>query len=395
MKKIKEIYFDNSATTRVSERAAAAAWRAMRDEYGNPSSIHGKGVAAYHALSEARAALAGHLQVMADELYFTSGGTESNNIVLQGAARAAGKQGKILISAVEHPSVYETAKTLAGLGLKLELIPVSQDGVIDLEVLAQLLDDETVLVSIMHVNNETGAIQPLAEAGELIRSRSPRAFFHVDAVQSFGRLPLHLAAWQVDAVSISGHKIHAPKGIGLLWLKSDRNLPAQMQGGGQEHGLRSGTENMSGVMALATAAAECYERMEQHYSAIAKVKDKFLSDLHRALPQLVVNGPTDERAASHILNFSLPGIRSEVLLHSLEIKGLYVSAGSACTSRSSKGSRILLAMGLPEQRVDAAIRCSFSRYNTVEEAETAAQLVVETVGELSGLINIGKRKGRK
>lgn len=393
--KITEIYFDNSATTRVSERAAAAAWRAMREDYGNPSSIHGKGVAAYHALSEARASLARLLQVAADELYFTSCGTESNNIVLQGAARAAGKQGKILISAVEHPSVYETAKHLAALGYQLELIPVTSEGVFDLDALKTLLDEQTVLVSIMHVNNETGAIQPLRQAGELIRRRSKRALFHVDAVQSFGRLPLALADWRADAVTMSGHKIHAPKGIGLLWLRAGLNLPSLMQGGGQEHGLRSGTENMSGVMALTAAAEDCYNRMEQYGEKIAKVRDKFLSELRRDLPQLLLNGPADQRSAGHILNISLPGVRSEVLLHSLEMKGLYVSAGSACTSRSSRGSRILLAMGLPEERVDAAIRCSFSRYNTEDEAVTAAELIVETVNELSGLINLGKRKGRR
>ncbi|NLF80859.1 MAG: cysteine desulfurase [Clostridia bacterium] len=389
------MYFDNSATTRVSEQAAAAALRAMREDYGNPSSIHGKGVAAFHALSEARASLARLLHVAADELYFTSCGTESNNIVLHGAARLAGKQGKILISAVEHPSVHETAKRLAGLGYQLELIPVSAEGVFDPDALEPLLDEQTILVSIMHVNNETGAIQPLRQAGQLIRRLSPRALFHVDAVQSFGRLPLPLADWQADAVTMSGHKIHAPKGIGLLWLRAGVNLPSLMQGGGQERGLRSGTENMSGIMAFVAAAEECYSRMELHGEAIAQVRDVFLSELRRGLPQLLLNGPADEHAVSHILNISLPGVRSEVLLHSLEMKGLYVSAGSACTSRSTRGSRILQAMGLPKERVDAAIRCSFSRYNTPEEAVQAAGLIVETVNELSGLINLGKRKGRK
>lgn len=389
-----EIYFDNSATTRVSEKAIAAAIQAMRDDFGNPSSVHAKGVAAFHALNEARSTFAALLNVSSDELYFTSCGTESNNIILQGAARAAGRQGKILISAVEHPSVYATARNLSSLGYQVELIPVSEEGIIDLDALGHMVDEQTILVSIMHVNNETGAIQPLQKAGQIIRSQAPKALFHVDAVQSFGRLPLEIAAWQADAVSMSGHKIHAPKGIGLLWLKQTRNIPALMLGGGQEHGFRSGTENMSSILAFTVAAGECYSNMSQNYQAITQVKEKLLDELKNAIPNTLVNGPADERSAAHILNVSFPGARSEVMLHSLEAKGLCVSAGSACTSKSSKGSRILTAMGLSMERIDSALRFSFSRYNTVDEAELAAALVAETVAELSAMFNLKKTKGR-
>jgi len=388
-----EIYYDNSATTKVSEKALHAACRAMREDFGNPSSAHAKGVSAYHALNEARSVFAGYLNVASDELYFSSCGTESNNMIILGAAKAAGKQGKILISAVEHPSVYESARHLASLGYQVELIPVDRQGIIDMTALEQMLDTHTILVSIMHVNNETGAIQPLKQAGALIRAICPQALFHVDAVQSFGRIPLFLAAWQADAVSMSGHKIHAPKGVGLLWLKKTRNIPALIWGGGQERGFRSGTENMSGIMAFTVAAEECYTQMDQNYAVIVNVRGKFLDDLRKAQVDFHLNGPQDEQAAAHILNLSFPGIRSEVMLHSLEAKGVYVSAGSACTSMSTKGSRILTAMGLPSGRIDCALRFSFSRYNTVDEATIAAAAVVDTVLELHGILN--SRKGKK
>lgn len=392
---MEEIYFDNSATTKVADEAIAVALKAMRDDYGNPSSLHGKGVTAFHALNEARSLFSTCLDVPKDEIYFTSCGTESNNIIIQGAAKAAGKKGKILISSVEHPSVYEPTRNLLSLGYEVEMIPVDQQGIINLSALEQMLDTDTVLVSIMHVNNETGSIQPLQQAGALIRTICPQALFHVDAVQSFGRLPLFLAAWQADAVSMSGHKIHAPKGIGLLWLRQNRNIPALLLGGGQEQGLRSGTENMSSIMAFATAAKQCYERMDQNYADMEKVRQKLLSQLQTTIPNIAINGPEDEQAAAHILNISFPGMRSEVLLHSLEARGLYVSAGSACTSKSSKGSRILSSMGLSDERIDSALRFSFSRYNTVEEAARAARYVAETVKELSGIMGMNKAKRRR
>lgn len=392
---IKEIYFDNSATTKVSEKAAEAAVRTMREDFGNPSSVHSKGAAAFHALNEARSAFAQYLDVVPSELYFTSCGTESNNIVIQGAAKAYGKAGKIFVSAVEHPSVYEPSRYLLSSGYDVAYLPVNQEGVIQLDALSAMLEPDTTLVSIMHVNNETGAIQPLREAGEIIKSIAPQAIFHIDAVQSFGRLPLDIAGWKADAVSISGHKIHAPKGIGLLWLKKGINLPALTLGGGQENGFRSGTENMSSILAFAAAAKECYAAMDSNYRQMQKVKDTLCQQLQTAIPACIVNGPLDEHAAAHIVNISFPGIRSEVMLHSLEAKGIFVSAGSACTSKSSKGSRILTAMGLDESRIDSALRFSFCRYNTVEEAIYTAKVAADVVTELSGFMNFTKRKQRK
>ncbi len=390
-----DIYFDNSATTQVSELAASAALQAMRLDYGNPSSAYSKGVAAFHALNEARATFAKLLNVDSDELYFTSCGTESNNTVIQGIAKTAGKKAKIIISAIEHPSVYEPVKQLAALGYTTELIPVSGDGIIDLAALGSMLDEQTALVSIMHVNNETGAIQPLSAAGELIRALAPQALFHIDAVQSFGRLPLNLAAWQADTLSLSGHKIHAPKGIGLLWLKKKWNLPPLLLGGGQERGFRSGTENMSSIIAFATAAAECYQQLDKHYAAIAAVKRALTDGLKEKNIDYALNSPDDTNCAAHILNISFPHIRSEVMLHSLEAKGLFVSAGSACTSQSSKGSRILTAMNLDPKHIDSALRFSFSRYNTVDEVKAAVDIIAQTIEELALVVKLYKAKKRK
>lgn len=389
-----EIYFDNSATTKVSEKAANAAYRAMTENYGNPSSVHRRGAAAFHELNEARGVFAKCLNVSADELYFTSCGTESDNIVVQGAGKSRGKQGRIIVSSVEHPAVYEPAKRLVSQGCDVRFIDVDKNGIIDLDMLESLLTDDTALVSIMHVNNETGAIQPLSEAGKLIRSKAPLALFHVDAVQSFGRLPISVADWQIDALSISGHKIHAPKGIGMLWLRKERNFPPLMFGGGQERGFRSGTENMSGIMAFAVAAGDCYADMPKYYAGMQQVKDTLCQTLQKLVPDCLVNGAVGDKGAAHILNMSFPGIRSEVMLHSLEAKGLFVSAGSACTSKSSKGSRILAAMGLPESQIDSAIRFSFSRYNTVDQARAAADIIAETIDELSLVKQLGKRKRR-
>jgi len=389
-----EIYFDNSATTRVSKKAADAAYQAMTCDYGNPSSVHSRGVAAFHELNNARGLFARLLDAEAEEIYFTSCGTESDNIFINGAARK-NRRGKILISAVEHPAVWEAAKALSALGHTVEIIPVDTQGIISLDALDTMMDNNVAAVSIMHVNNETAAVQPLKDAGKIIKSHCPEALFHIDAVQSFGRLPLALASWQADAVSISGHKIHAPKGIGALWLKKDANLPPLMVGGGQERGFRSGTENMSGILAFAAAAQDCYADMAGHYSHMAKVRAVLLNGIQQVFPQAVVNGPQGDDAAAYILNVSFPGLRSEVLLHSLEEHGLLVSAGSACTSKSSKGSRILTAMALPADIIDSAIRFSFSRFNTQEEAEQAVHIIKEVIDELSLVMRPGKKKNRR
>jgi len=391
---MEEIYFDNSATTRVSDSAWEAASRAMREEYGNPSSAHSRGARVFHALNQARATIAGLLQVPPEELYFTGCGSEGNNTVVYGAVQAGRKERRrLLVSAVEHPSAMEPAKYLAGRGYELSLIPVDREGVVDLAALRQLLDDRVALVSVMQVNNETGAIQPLTEVGQAVRELAPRALFHVDGVQGFARLPVRLQAWQADAYTISGHKIHAPKGIGGLWLKGSVRIPPLLRGGGQERRFRSGTENMPGILAFAAAAEEAAAGMEAFARQMAAVKTVLRDRLLATVAGATVNGPA--AGAPHILNMSFPGVRSEMLLHYLEQQGLYVSSGSACHSRGSKGSATLAAMGLKPELVDSALRFSFCRYNTMAEAERAAGIVAAAVREIQQLTGgIGKRRER-
>lgn len=388
-----EIYFDNSSTTRVCEEAAEAALNAMRREYGNPSSAHSLGAAADRALKEARAAIAAVMGVPAEEVFFNSCGSEGNNTALLGAALAGGKERRrLLISAVEHPSVTEPAKWLAGRGYELSLIPVDSCGVVDTEALRGLLDERVALVSVMQVNNETGAVQPLPEIGRAVRELAPEAMFHVDAVQAFGRLPMELAEWRADAATVSGHKLHAPKGVGALWLRSSRHLQPLIHGGGQERKFRSGTENMPGILAFAAAANIAGAGREEFAARMLSVKNALREALLNRVEDCFVNGPDGEGAAPHILNMSFIGARSETLLHYLEQQSVFVSAGSACTSRSSKGSGILTAMGLKPERVDSALRFSFSRFNTVEEAEEAAHIIAGAVAEIRSFTHWKKPK---
>jgi len=386
-----EIYFDNSATTRVCEEAADAALRAMREEFGNPSSAHTLGTVSYRALNQAREEVAATLRCGKDDFVFTSCGSESNNTVVYGAALAATKgRNKILISSIEHPSVIAPARFLAGKGFELHEIPVTSNGTIDLDAFRGLLDDKVALVSVMYVNNETGAIQPLAEIGAAIRELAPEAYFHIDGVQAYGRLPVDLKAWKADAFTASGHKIHAPKGVGILYMNKDRHIQPLIRGGGQERGFRSGTENMPGILAFAAAAKEACGNMEAHRAHILAVRNRLIECLQAKIPDVIVNSPAD--GAAHILNISFLGCRSEVLLHYLEEKGVCVSAGSACNSRSSKGSHVLIAMGLPDARVDSALRFSFCRFNTIEEAERAADIIAEAVSEVRLIMGQARRK---
>ena len=377
------VYADNAATTAMSKAAVDAMLPAMHELYGNPSSLHQKGREANLALMAARRTVAECLGAKPEEIYFTGSGTEANNMLIFGVAEARARAGRrILVSAVEHPSVSEPAKYLLSRGFDVHFIPVDPQGRIRLDALAELLNEETILVSIMHVNNETGTIQPLAEAGSLIRRLAPQAIFHVDGVQSFGRVAVDLAAWQADAFVASGHKIHAPKGIALLWLKKERRIPPLLRGGGQERGMRSGTENMPGICAFAKASEIACAGMQEYARQMHHVKQVLLDAVSASLPDVYVNGPPLVEAAPHILNLSFPGARSEVLLHYLEEKGVYVSAGSACNSRSSKGSPVIEALGISPERVDSALRFSFSRENTPEEALAAAEVLQAAVTEI-------------
>ena len=387
-----DIYFDNSATTMVCAEAAEAAVQAMKSGYGNPSSAHHLGVLAGRELAAARQTIADCLKARPEEISFVSCGTEANNTVLFGASQDPRRR-RILVSAVEHPSVQQPAKYLLSKGCDVHFLPVDQRGIVRLDAVEELLDEQTSLISVMQVNNETGAVQPLREIGALVREKAPQAVFHVDGVQAFCRMTADLKAWRADAYSMSGHKIHAPKGVGALWVRSGCRIPPLLLGGGQEKGFRSGTEPMPNILAFAAAARLAYRSMEENADRMRSVKNTLIDALKARIDHVVVNGPEPEEAAPHIVNISFPGCRSEVLLHYLEEKGVFVSAGSACDSRSSKGSPILMAMGLDLERVDSALRFSFSRFNTEDEARSAAAIIAKAVDEIRFFM--GKTHGRK
>lgn len=378
----KIIYFDNSATTKISPEAAKAALYVMEEAYGNPSSLHRIGVEASRLLKESRDTFSRILE-SPGEIIFTSGGTESNNTAINGIAFAHQKRAnRILISAVEHPSVSETALNLSKYGFRVELIPVDKYGKIALEALDSSLGEDVGLVSLQHVNNENGTIQPLEEAGSLIRNKAPRAFLHIDGVQGFCKLPTELAKWKADLYSASGHKLHAPKGCGILWVRKGVRLLPLLQGGGQEKNLRSGTENLPGIYAFSVTADISHQKMAENSQHLQMLRDNLHDLLKENLPDFSCNSNLPH-SAPHILNISWPGLKSEVLLHYLEGEGVYVSSGSACHSnKKASGSPVLKAMGLSSALVDSALRFSFSPENTLAETEKAVEIMTKAIKDL-------------
>ncbi|MCL1975395.1 MAG: cysteine desulfurase [Firmicutes bacterium] len=387
---MREIYFDNSASTKVSKEAAAAAITAMEENFGNPSSLHGKGLAALQMLTQTRLALARALGAAEQEIIFTSGGSEANNMALLGVAEMKARQGgTILVTAAEHPSLLEPTKYLMQKGFDVQYIPVDEQGAIDIEFFVRMLTSATVFVGVHQVNNETGTIQDIIRIGDIIHEKAPQAFYHIDGVQGLGKLPVDLKSTQANSFAISGHKIHAPKGIGALWLKQGCRLPSLIKGGGQERGFRSGTENMPGIAALAIAVTTAIKE-EERVIIMNRVR-LALANKILAIEDSILNGPPLDKAAPHILNVSFVGVKSEVLLHFLEQEGVYISAGSACSSRKTTASHVLQAMGLSAERLGSAVRFSFSALNTVDEANEAANIIEQAVKEIRSL-NKGRRK---
>ena len=359
-----EIYFDNSSTTRVCREAADAALEMMTENYGNPSSLHAKGFAAEQVLRSARETAAGLLGARPEEIYFTSGGTESNNIALFGAAHARRKRGnRIVTTAIEHPSVLNTVKKLEQEGFEVVRLQPDGWGHIDPEAVRRAVTPETILVSMMRVNNEVGTILPAEAAAEAIAEKKAPALLHIDAVQAFGKLPLRVSRLHADLLSASGHKIHGPKGIGLLYVRSGVHIEPHSYGGGQEKDLRPGTESMPLIAAFG-AAMRALPDPEAELSAMRELCGFLRGEIGK-LPGASLNSPED--ALPYILNFSAGDVRAETMLHFLSSKGIYVSSGSACAK--GRASHVLAAMGLPGERISSALRLSFCRYNTKEEAD--------------------------
>ena len=373
-----EIYFDNSATTVCCRQAMDAASKAMCEIYGNPSSTHLKGVEAERLLRSSRETIARSIRCSEKEIFFTSGGTEADNWALIGAARARQRTGKHLVTtAIEHPAVLQTLKYLEKEGFEVTYLPVDHKGVISLDELENALREDTVVVSVMHVNNEVGSVQPVEEAAALVHKKCPGAVFHVDAVQSYGKLPLSVRRIGADLMSVSGHKIHAPKGIGFLYVKEKTRILPYILGGGQQGGMRSGTDNVPGAAALAAAAEDVCGHLEEYAGRMMAVKNRLTTGLLK-MDRVVVHSGEGKCGAPHIVSASFPGVRSEVLLHALEDRQIYVSAGSACASnRKHTVSPVLEKLHLPKEQLESALRFSFSHLNTVEEAD----LCLETLRE--------------
>ncbi len=381
---MREIYLDNSATTQCFPEVAERMRRVLTEEYGNPSSMHHKGVEAEKIVSASRHTLAQILKVKDSEIIFTSCGTESDNLAIIGGALASCRRGKHLITTrIEHPAVLESMKYLESQGYEVTYLPVDKDGLVEPAAVEEAVRGDTILVSIMHTNNEIGAVEPVAEIGRRIKAKNPNTLFHVDAVQGFGKARIYPAKMGIDLLAVSAHKIHGPKGMGFLYKSQKVRLVNLIYGGGQQNGLRSGTENVAGIAGMAMAADMLYRDFDGETAKIRGLKNAFLEEVERFNEELtskgeeplIVNGRTGDDSAPHIISLTVPGVRAEVLLHALEDKGIYVSSGSACSSNRPHPSQTLQAIGLPRPYWDNTIRISLSGLNTKEDiAETAAAL---------------------
>ncbi|MCI9658103.1 MAG: cysteine desulfurase [Lachnospiraceae bacterium] len=362
-----EAYLDNSATTRCLECVTEKMVHVMRTDYGNPSSLHKKGVEAEHYIKEAKTFFAENLKVQEKELYFTSGGTESNNLAVIGAALANQRAGKHLITtAIEHPSVLNVMKYLETCGFRVTYLPVDKNGIVSFDALRDAVSQETILLSVMYVNNEIGSVQPVKEMARTVKALNPGVLFHVDAIQAYGKYRIYPKKEGIDLLSVSGHKIHGPKGSGLLYVSEKAKIRPILFGGEQQKGIRSGTENVPGIAGIAEAAKECYKDLEEKADRMYRLKEKLITGAER-LDGVTVNGRTGRDSAPHIVSLSFAGVKSEVLLHALEEKGIYVSAGSACSSNKPSVSQTLQAIGLEKGLLGSTLRFSLSFETTEEE----------------------------
>lgn len=372
-------YLDNSATTAVCKAAADKALYMMTDNYGNPSSLHKMGIRAEEEVEKARELIARSLSVDSKEIIFTSGGTEANNTAVFGAAQALRRRGdRVIVSAVEHPSVHESAKRLSELGFDVHYAPVDKDGAVDIEALKALLNNKTILVSVMAVNNETGTIQPIERVSKLVHKLSPEALFHCDAVQAYCKMPLKPQKYGVDLMTVSAHKIHGAKGAGALYIRSGARISPLLYGGEQQKKLRPGTESAPLIAAFGAAAAEADIQNDSGY---IRELSSYALGLLRQTDGISINSPAD--ALPYIINISAEGIRSETMLHHLESTGVYISSSSACAK--GKRSYVLEAMGLSDSRIDSSLRISFSKYNTKEDIDAL------TAGLRTGIATLQRR----
>ena len=372
-----EVYFDNSATTKVYDEVIDVVVKTMREDYGNPSSMHLKGLDAEHLVSKSAETISKVLKCLPEEIIFTSGGTESNNMAIIGTALAKKRTGKhIVVSSVEHASVSSVMQFLIREGYEVTYIPSDEHGIVSPEAFANAVREDTILVSCMHINNEIGSIMPIREIGRAVKAKNPNLYFHVDAIQSFGKIeaiPKNLGA---DLMSVSGHKIHGPKGSGFLYIKKGTLIRPIIYGGGQQKNMRSGTENVPAIAGLGVAVEKTFNNFEEKINHIKAVRDRLVNGL-TAIDEVYTNSDI-VNGAPHIASISFVGVRAEVMLHTLEDKGIYVSSGSACSSNKSKESAVLSAIGLDKKRLESTLRFSFGEDNTEEEVD----YTIKTINEL-------------
>lgn len=384
-----EVYLDNSATTKCAPEVVQTVVKVMQEDYGNPSSKHIKGIVAENYIKDSAQTIAKTLKCQEKEILFTSGGTESNNMAIIGGAMANQRKGShVIVSSVEHSSVKEPFRYLKEQGFRVTYVPVDSTGMVSREALKQALDEETILVSVMSVNNEIGTIEPIEEIGQIVKGFNTDIVYHVDAIQAYGKMRIIPKNAKIDLLSVSGHKINGPKGTGFLYIREKTKIRPLILGGGQQKAMRSGTENVPGIAGLGTAVRLIYDsnfedRIEQMYL----LRSWFIEQL-LAMEGVTVNGRQDRTGAPHIVSASFQSVRAEVLLHALEEKGIYVSSGSACSSNKPGLSSTLAAIGLQQELMDSTIRFSFCFETSKEELEY-------TVSALKELLPVLRRFTRR
>ena len=370
---MKEYYFDNAATTKIKDEVLKEMLPYLSIEYGNPSSLYSIGRRAKKAIDTSREKVANLIGADKNEIYFTSGGSESDNIALKGVAYANKDRGNHIITTnIEHPSVLKVFNKLETEGMKVSYLKVDSNGIINIDELINLINDETLLVSIMYVNNEIGSVQRIDEIGKRIKEKNKDTAFHVDFVQGFGKYNINVKNSKIDFLSISSHKIHGPKGVGILYKNKSLRITPCILGGGQQNNLRAGTLNVPGIIGTVEACKVCYKNLKTKNEKLIKIKDlciKKFTELNKKYGIIYINSKNDENFAPHILSVSFLGIRAEVMLHALDEKEIYVSAGSACSSHDKKVNSTLINIGLPLNRAESTIRLSFGRYNKLEEVD--------------------------
>ena len=371
-----EVYFDNSATTRPYDEVIDKMVSVMRVDYGNPSSLHTKGLDAEHLIDDATAEITKALKCLPEEIIFTSGGTESNNMAIIGSVLAKRRSGKhIVVSAVEHASVAAVMQFLIREGYEVSYIPVNENGIATPESFAEAVREDTILVSCMHINNEIGSVMPVGEISKAVKAKNKDVYMHVDAIQSFGKIPVVPKMMGADLVSVSGHKLHGPKGSGFIYVKKGLLLRPIIYGGGQQKNMRSGTENVPAIAGLGVAVKNTFDGFEEKVAHIVAVRNRLVEGLLK-IEDVYCN--TDiENGAPHIASISFVGVRAEVMLHALEDKGIYVSSGSACSSNKTKESAVLSAIGLDKKKLESTLRFSFGEQNTFEEVDYALAVIKE------------------